>query len=216
MSKNQKDTTGFLFDDPPDESDPKESSNVVDKATDAVWQQVFEPQENSSGMRDTSKAVFNQIKEDGTLSKMRWMVYEYLFLHGPLTGAELDEQLRKQGGRGHYHKRLSELKRFDIVQETNKRACKITGRLVYEWDVTSRMPKEQEDPVQKQQAVDFHVNNDHVNDSITITTDDKTATICIFYRDGQTHICIDQAAADGSDQTKTDLVLGVEGYTQIC
>ena len=123
MGKKTKDTTGFLFVDPPN---------------------GFEPQQHSTNMRDTSEAAFAHIKNSGLLSRMRWAVYEHLFKHGPLTGTELNEQMR-EFGRGHCHKRLSELKRVGVVREVEKRACSITGRVVYAWDVTSSIPSNDQD-----------------------------------------------------------------------
>ena len=74
---------------------------------------------------------------------MRFLVYECLFEHGPLTGAEIDERLRgDRGGRGHYHKRLSELYALDLISDVKIRACSITGEQVTEWDVTSNLPKD--------------------------------------------------------------------------
>jgi hypothetical protein len=125
--------------------------------TQLVLDSVFEPQEHSDKMRSTSIDAFQRIKTEGLLSKMRWLVYECLFQYGPLTGAELDERLRgKKGGRGHYHKRLSELKRQGLVREMlKKRECSVTGRLVYAWDVTANMPKEHRDVVRKPPAEDI-------------------------------------------------------------
>ncbi len=91
--------------------------------------------------RDTSIEAFRQIQAEGLLSSMRFAVYQALYYSGPLTGAELDEKLRGHlGNRGHYHKRLPELRDCGVVSEKGERTCRITGRNVIEWDVTKHLP----------------------------------------------------------------------------
>jgi len=103
--------------------------------------ETFEPQEHSLVMRDTSEEAFRAIKSDGLLSKMRQQVYEYLYHCGPATGAEIDRELKMVGGgRGHYHKRLSELERLGVAKRVGTRECKVTGRRAEMWDVTSSLP----------------------------------------------------------------------------
>lgn len=93
-------------------------------------------------MRQTSIAVFHEIQESGALSRMRWLTYECLYAHGPLTGSEVDERLKGlTGGRDNYHKRLSELERLGVAIRGQTRPCRITGRECEEWDVTDQLPK---------------------------------------------------------------------------
>jgi hypothetical protein len=92
--------------------------------------------------RSTSAETYRQIEADGTLSAVRWAAYTCLFKHGPLTGAELDDTLKDSGGRGHYHKRLPELRDRGVVAEVGKRCCRITGHEAIEWDVTDSLPSE--------------------------------------------------------------------------
>ena len=94
-----------------------------------------------SDVRTTSLKVYDDIRVGGLLSRMRWAVYNHLFRCGPLTGAELDEQLRgAKGGRGHYHKRLSELRDIGVARELDARLCAVTGHHAIAWDVTANMP----------------------------------------------------------------------------
>lgn len=87
-------------------------------------------------MRQTSLRAYQQIEANGLLSRTRWMVYSYLFHHGPLTGSELNV---KMGGVS-YHKRLSELEQLGVVQTAGRRACAITGMECEQWDVTANLP----------------------------------------------------------------------------
>jgi hypothetical protein len=91
-----------------------------------------------SAVRKTSIEVYHKIKAEGLLSKMRFAVYEELFLRGPMTGKELDKAL----GTDSAHKRLSELKALGVVEdsEPRTRSCEVSGENVVEWDVTGRLP----------------------------------------------------------------------------
>lgn len=92
-------------------------------------------------MRDTSLLAYRQIKEEGLLSRMRFVVYDHLFHHGPLTAVELSSQLKgPKEVSPSYHKRLSELERLGVVRTVDRRECSITGREAELWDVTSRLP----------------------------------------------------------------------------
>lgn len=93
-------------------------------------------------VRDTSREVYNRIKEDGTLSKKRFRIYSGLFEHGPATSNEL---FRKMYGISHVSQAniqpvLGELVKMGCVAETKKRPCEITGETVIEYDVTSKYP----------------------------------------------------------------------------
>lgn len=91
-------------------------------------------------MRTTSLAAWEEVNRTGVVSRMRKVVYNELYLHGPLTGTELDQRLASDGGRGHYHKRLSELREMGLVVEVGERPCSVSGKTAVAWDVTSNMP----------------------------------------------------------------------------
>lgn len=88
--------------------------------------------------RQTSIDVFNQIREEGLLSRMRWLVYSWLYDNGPATGRELNEGM----GIPHAHVRLHELRNRQAVVELGNRKCRITGQTSIEWDVTGNLPVE--------------------------------------------------------------------------
>ena len=98
---------------------------------------LFEPQEHSQRMRETSEQAFREIKASGELSRQRMAVFELLVKHGPLTGRELDRLQRAAGETGaDYHKRLSELKRLGYAKDVRKRPCRVTGKMAWEWVAT--------------------------------------------------------------------------------
>ena len=92
--------------------------------------------------RDTSIAVYHQIIAEGLLTKLKLQVYECLYEHGPLTQNETFVKLNlpkiKQDS---IKPRFAELKELGVIKEVGKRPCRLTKREVYEWDVTSKLPK---------------------------------------------------------------------------
>ena len=93
-----------------------------------------------TGPRRTSTIAYEEIMEAGYISKTRRETYDYLYQHGPLTGAELD--LHFHGSRGHHHKRLSELRDLHgVVEEVGERVCTVTGHLAILWDVNDALPR---------------------------------------------------------------------------
>jgi len=97
--------------------------------------------------RDTSIVVLRQIEGERLLSYTREQVYKVLYHNGPLTAREVDRAI----GDGSHDpaKRLSELRDRGVVKECAPRACRITGRTVLTWDVTSALPHEPRPGLQK-------------------------------------------------------------------
>ena len=93
--------------------------------------------------RQTSIDCYNQIKIDGLLSKMRFKVYEAIFLNPKQTAGELSQFLNSTGVKirhGSVNGRLTELRELSVIYEKDVRPCKVTGRNVIEWDLTDRLP----------------------------------------------------------------------------
>ena len=111
-------------------------SKKVHIVDDLMPDNEFHPQLASPRVKRTSKATFRAIIDEGLLSKQRLNVYKLLFVCGPLTGREVNQRLETVSG----HKRLSELKRLDVVDTYGSKTCGVTGRHAEAWDVTGRMP----------------------------------------------------------------------------
>ena len=95
--------------------------------------------------RQTSVDCYNQIKDEGLLSKMRFHVYESIFLNPKQTAGELSECLNSKGVKirhGSVNGRLTELRDLGVIYERDVRPCKVTGRNVIEWDMTDTLPVE--------------------------------------------------------------------------
>ena len=88
--------------------------------------------------RQTSIDCYNEIKRDGSLSKMRFEVYSALLSMGkPSTTREVYETMDvvKQEAT-----RFTELRKLGVIYEVQNRKCTITGRTAIEWDLTDRLP----------------------------------------------------------------------------
>jgi predicted transcriptional regulator len=88
--------------------------------------------------RQTSIDCYNEIKRDGSLSKMRFEVYSALFSMGkPSTTREVYSTMNvvKQEAT-----RFTELRKLGVIYEVQNRKCTITGRTAIEWDLTDRKP----------------------------------------------------------------------------
>lgn len=91
--------------------------------------------------RQTSIDCYNQIKEEGLLSKMRFKVYESILTNAPCTSAEvLSTMLSKNSAITSSRARFTELRELGVIYEVRNRKCTITGRTSIEWDLTDRLP----------------------------------------------------------------------------
>lgn len=95
-------------------------------------------------IRDTSIDAYNFVQQCGYVGERQKLVYEILYHHGPLTGNELFEVMKRDYDRNinqqNITTRLGELRDMGCVIELTKRPCKITGIRVIEWDVNSKHP----------------------------------------------------------------------------
>jgi len=95
--------------------------------------------------RKTSKTVYDQIKNNGLLSKLRWKVYDYVYNNGPCTAKDVTSALLEgDQSSGVYNTRLSELSRMGTIKEIGITKCQRTGRKVILWDVTDKLPTKPE------------------------------------------------------------------------
>jgi predicted transcriptional regulator len=88
--------------------------------------------------RQTSVDCYNEIRENGLLSKMRFEVYSALLSIGkPSTTREVYETMNvlKQEAT-----RFTELRKLGVIYEVQNRKCTITGRTSIEWDLTDKLP----------------------------------------------------------------------------
>tara|TARA_R110002020_G_scaffold6916_3_gene29316 strand:- start:288 stop:698 length:411 start_codon:yes stop_codon:yes gene_type:complete len=88
--------------------------------------------------RQTSIDCFNQIKQEGLLSNMRFRVYSALLAMGkPSTTREVYKTMNviKQEAT-----RFTELRKLGVIYEVQNRKCTITGRTSIEWDLTDKLP----------------------------------------------------------------------------
>lgn len=93
--------------------------------------------------RQTSIDCYNQIKEEGLLSKMRLKVYEAILRKAPCTSGEAFAVMTtKENQISQSRARFTELRELGVIYEVQNRKCSITGMNVIEWDLTDNLPKE--------------------------------------------------------------------------
>ena len=90
--------------------------------------------------RQTSIDCFNQIKQEGLLSKRRLEVYEALLSSAPCTSSEAIRNAKTTFGVFGVSSRFTELRDLGVIYEKGEKECSITGRNVIEWDLTDRLP----------------------------------------------------------------------------
>jgi hypothetical protein len=97
-------------------------------------------------IRRTSIDAYNQIRAEGLLGRLQWIVYQWLYVRGPCTGGELMQSYRRENPDAknsmiqNFEKRLSELRHLGVAYEIDRRPCTITGRRCIVWDVTDALP----------------------------------------------------------------------------
>jgi len=85
----------------------------------------------------TSLEAYRRLRDSGTLSRLRWIVYDQLWHHGPLTRNELDAALRGPSTiNASYSRRLTELEDMGLAARVGVRQCLFSGRNCEVWDVT--------------------------------------------------------------------------------
>jgi hypothetical protein len=94
-------------------------------------------------VRETSVEAYQYLVESGNLAKQHAEAYDILYRFGPMTTNELYQHTRSYEHsidfRHNQNARMSELHRQGLIQKIGTRPCKITGRRVLLWDVTSRV-----------------------------------------------------------------------------
>ena len=112
-------------------------------------------------MRQTSIDCYNQIKEQGLLSNMRFKVYEAILKKAPCTSGEAFATMTtKENQISQSRARFTELRNLGVIYEKGEKQCSITGRNVIEWDLTDRLPVNLKNPNKtKQQKKNLALNS---------------------------------------------------------
>jgi len=88
-------------------------------------------------MKQTSINAYLDLLDENKIRGMQLQVLRALARHGPLTGRELDEQLKSVSA----HKRLSELQARGAVEVGGERRCTESGKIVEFWQITGKVPR---------------------------------------------------------------------------
>ena len=87
----------------------------------------------------TSIDCYNQIKNEGLLSKRRFECYEALLKNGPCTSGEaMHDRLNGRNVLSQSRARFTELRDRGVIYEIKpERKCRVSGYKCIVWDVTS-------------------------------------------------------------------------------
>lgn len=88
--------------------------------------------------RKTSIEVWQQINQEGLLTKMQRKALQVIAWHGPVTGSELDAHSNSR----YMHQRISELFAVGVIRQAGRKKCSVTNRSVMAWESTGAMPHE--------------------------------------------------------------------------
>lgn len=92
-------------------------------------------------VRDTSLEAYNEIRNNGLLSKMRFTIYKAVVFFEGSTANEIFERL---GLKTNQSGRFTELREMGVIKELSKRECNITGRKCITWGSTDKLPQDNE------------------------------------------------------------------------
>ena len=111
--------------------------------------------------RQTSIDCYNEIKEEGLLSTMRFKVYEAILKKAPCTSGEAFAIMTtKENQISQSRARFTELRELGVIYEKGEKQCSITGRTAIEWDLTDRLPVNIKNPNKtKKQRLDDALNS---------------------------------------------------------
>ena len=104
-------------------------------------------------VRQTSLHAYNQIRDNGLLSKRRWEVYDVLFHNGPLTHLELAERYVPGTQPRNVQPRVSELENLKVVVCVGHKVDDRTKMVNMLWDVTDCIPAIPEKKKSKNQII---------------------------------------------------------------
>jgi hypothetical protein len=91
--------------------------------------------------RQTSIDCYNQIKNEGLLTKRRLEVYELIYQHAPCTSSEaMQNSLNSKNIFSQARARFTELRELGVIYEKGEKKCSVTGRICIEWDLTDNLP----------------------------------------------------------------------------
>jgi len=90
-------------------------------------------------VRDTSIEAYQKIEAEGLLSKLRWIVYDYIYHHGPCTQRQVERGLL--GRLSHsITPRFAELEDLGVIKSVGEVKSDETNHMNISWDVTSNLP----------------------------------------------------------------------------
>lgn len=104
--------------------------------------------------KPTSIETYHRIKDEGLLSKLRFFVYNIIYMHGPITISQMIRLAAKDvTNTGSFTGRMSELERMGLIGQHHIGPCPVTGREVIFWVTTDCLPQDYQKPESKSDVI---------------------------------------------------------------
>tara|TARA_R110002020_G_scaffold297267_6_gene513054 strand:+ start:2447 stop:2857 length:411 start_codon:yes stop_codon:yes gene_type:complete len=94
-------------------------------------------------MRETSLLTYRQIIADGTITKLKLLVYSAIIHNENLTAAELHQKEFPYKQISTIRARITELNDLGVIYSTKARKCKITRRWAHVWESSGNLPNKE-------------------------------------------------------------------------
>jgi len=88
-------------------------------------------------MRDTSLEAYKNLIQDGTLKRLKAVVYNYIYNHGPTTQKKAERAFADVNSS--ISPRFAELEKLGLISIVGKVFCEETNTNNISWDVTNRV-----------------------------------------------------------------------------
>jgi len=88
---------------------------------------------------ETSKWAFEQMIADGSLSRRRLEIVQWMHDKEDATAGQIAEGLRRN--RNNVATRLTELEYMEVVEKVREVPCPVSGKTCWTWQMTGKLPK---------------------------------------------------------------------------
>lgn len=127
-------------------------------------------------MRETSLLTYRQIIADGTITKLKLLVYSAIIHNENLTSAELHQKEFPYKQISTIRARITELYDLGVIQWDDVRECKRTKRMAFTWQSSGNLPDKEKaknkKPASIKKCVDYIILEMSKKGVLSITPDE--------------------------------------------
>ena len=127
-------------------------------------------------MRETSLLTYRKIIADGTITKLKLLVYSAIIHNENLTSAELHQKEFPYKQISTIRARITELNDLGVIEWEDVRKCKITNRMAFTWRSSGNLPDKEKakhkKPISIKKSVDYIILEMRKKGLLSITPDE--------------------------------------------